>query len=114
MSFWLYISFSDFLILLGAISIAVKADKIDMKRKPYNEKLPVQCPGCVGNSDCSVTINDAATNTYPVVNSTLTLPADDWNVHGKVTCGNGIEKNEYHICPSYNGELSSVSSYTSS
>ena len=79
-------------------------------RKLYNENLPIQCPGCVGNSECTVIINDAATDMYPVVNGTLTLPANDWNVYGKVTCGDGIEQNRhYNVCPSYNGELSSVS-----
>ena len=97
------ISFLDFLLLsVPSISVNVAANKIEEKRKLYNDNLSVDCPGCAGNTDCTVIINGATMDTYTIVNGTLSLPASDWNVYGNLCCGNGTEETIkcYHVFPS--------------
>ena len=99
------LSFLDF-ILLSILLFATTANEIEEKRKLYSENLSVGCPGCAGNSECTVTINGGTMDMFTIVNGNLNLPANDWNVYGKPCCGGGVEEIKcYHVCPSFYGEL---------
>ena len=94
-------------IILSLLSIAAIANEPEEKRKPYNENLSIACPGCAGNSECTVTINGAAMDMFTMVNGSLSLPADNWNVYGELCCGGDVEETImcYRVCPLYYGEL---------
>ena len=92
-----------FLVLL------VAANAIEERRKPYNDNLTLECPGCTSSDDCTVAINNASnvtTEAYTIVNDGIVLSANDRDVYGTVCCsGNGFDQMCYQVCPSYNGEL---------
>lgn len=100
-----FIRFSSIVLFLVHL-VAVKPNAIEEWRKPYNDNLTLECPGCTSSDDCTVAINNASyvtTEAYTIVNDDIVLSANDRDVYGTVCCsGNGFDQMCYQVCPSYN------------